>query len=129
MHLSTLFSLAATALLASANPALFPPLFPSVLPAGDAMGSIVSTALATAPIPSAVGPAVASAVAAAPAIPNNTSADSVPGLDAPPAKLFDNIMAGIVILDVVLTLFNSTGLRDAQNVKIRDLDLPDSWVY
>ncbi|CAD6569579.1 MAG: hypothetical protein ASARMPRED_002954 [Alectoria sarmentosa] len=123
MHLSTLPPFAATALLASANPALFP--FPPLFPAGP-RGSIVSTALATAPIPSAVVPVVASAVAAVPAAPNNASADSIPGLDAPPAQLFDNILAAIAVLDVVLTLLNSSELADGQVVKIRDLDLPIS---
>ncbi|CAF9919224.1 MAG: hypothetical protein ALECFALPRED_001090 [Alectoria fallacina] len=115
MHLSTLLPFPATALLASANPALLP--FPPLFPAGP-QGSIVSTALATAPILSAAAPVVASAVAAFPAAPNNTSADSIPGLDAPPAQLFDNI------LDVVLTLLSSPGMADGQVVKIRDLDLP-----
>ncbi|KAL9071671.1 MAG: hypothetical protein Q9161_004096 [Pseudevernia consocians] len=126
MHLFTLLSLAATALLASANPQVFPPLFPSIFPAGPAVGSIVSTALATAPVPSAVAPVLASAVAAAPAVPNNASVDSIPGLDAPPAQLFDNILAAIAILDLVLTLLNSSGLAETQSVKIRDLDLPIS---
>ncbi|KAF6236681.1 hypothetical protein HO173_004972 [Letharia columbiana] len=126
MHLFTLVSLAATALTASANPALFPPLLPSFFPAGPTVGSIVSTALAAAPIPSAVAPVVASAVAAVPATPNNASADSIPGLDIPPTELFDNILAAIAILDVVLTLLNSSGLADTQSVKIRDLDLPTS---
>lgn len=91
------------------------------------MGSIVSTALATAPLPSAVAPVVASAVAAAPAVPNSASVDSIPGLDAPPAELYDNILAAIAILDVVVTLLNSSGVADpTDSVKIRDLDLPIS---
>lgn len=126
MHLPTLLSLAATALLTSANPQFLPPLFPPKLPAGPAVGSIVSTALATAPLPSAVAPVVASAVAAAPTVPNTASTDSIPGLDIPPDELFDNILAAISILDVVLTLLNSSGLADDQAVKIRDLDLPVS---
>lgn len=126
MHLFTLISLAATALPASANPQ-FPPFIPSIFPAGPAVGSIVSTALATAPLPSAVAPVVASAVAAAPAVPNSASVDSIPGLDAPPAELYDNILAAIAILDVVVTLLNSSGVADpTDSVKIRDLDLPIS---
>lgn len=50
--------------------------------------------------------------------------DLFEGYDAPPALLFDNILAAIAILDVVLTLLNSSGLADAPAVKIRDLDLP-----
>ena len=123
MHLFTLLSLAATALLASANPQIFPPFLPPILPAGPAVGSIVSTALATAPIPSAVATVVASAVAAAPTVHNNASVDSIPGLDAPPAKLFDNILAAIALLDVALTLLNSSGLAEPPSVKIRDLGL------
>lgn len=124
MHLFTIISLAATALPAAANPQ-FPPFIPSIFPAGPAVGSIISTALATAPLPSAVAPVVASAVAAAPAAPNNASVDSIPGLDAPPAELYDNILACVGILDLVLTLLNSSGLADpTESVKIRDLDLP-----
>lgn len=126
MHLFNHLFLAATALLASANPQFFPPFIPSIAPAGPAVGAIVSTALATATIPSAVATAVASVVAAAPAVPNNASVDSIPGLDAPPAKLFNNIMAAIAILDVALTLLNSSGLAEPPSVKIRDLDLPIS---
>ena len=123
MRFSTLSSLAATALLASANPQIFLPL-PSLFPAGPAVGSIVSTALAAAPIPSAVAPAVVSAVAAAPAVPNNASPDSIPGLDIPPAELVDNILAAIAILEAILTLLIPSGLEDDQIGKVRDLDLP-----
>lgn len=117
MHLSTLLSLTATALLTSAKPQFIPP--------------VVATALAVAPVPSAVAAVVGSAVAAVPAAANNASADSIPSLNIPPDQLSDNIFAVIAILGVVLNLLNSAGFADTdvQSVKVGNIgnvDLPIS---
>ena len=96
---------------------------PTFLPT-DQIGSIVSTALAvaSAPIPTAVTPVIASAVAAVPSVPNNATTDSLPGLNIPPFELYDNILAAIAILDVVLTLLNASGLAVLGGYSKKDLE-------
>lgn len=115
MRLPTLLSLAATALLASANPQAIPN-----------VGSIVSTALDTAPVPAGIAPVFASAVAAVEAIPNNANSNLIAGLNVPPTELFNNILAVISILDVVLALLGFSEFTDpnAQNITIGGVEIP-----
>ena len=149
MYLRDLLPLLSNVLFATAIPQVFPTgyptVFPAVFPTGsptgfppgsltgvptafptflptDQIGSIVSTALALATVPTAVTPVIASAVAAVPSVPNNATTEYLPGLSIPPFELYDNILAAIAILDVVLTLLNASGLAVLGGFTKRDLE-------